>query len=133
MALPPSPFREQPPHHPESQHLSRGVHRCLLLANRLAGIVYRATSVRRANPEDLIAGAGTQITGGRWTPPRAFRAVYASREISTALDEASQQNIRHGAPSWMAFPLVVTALDVDLEPVLDLTQVNPDRLPPAPK
>jgi RES domain-containing protein len=78
-------------------------------------------SVRRANPADLIAGVGSQLTGGRWTPPGAFPAVYASREEVTALDEARQQNLRLGVPPWMALPLVLTAIEVDLEPVLDLT------------
>jgi RES domain-containing protein len=83
--------------------------------------MYRVTSVRRANPNDLIAGLGSQLTGGRWTPPGAFPAVYASLDETTALDETQQQNLRQGVPRWMALPLVVTALEVDLDPVLDLT------------
>jgi RES domain-containing protein len=93
----------------------------LPLATRLTGIIYRVASVRRANPADLIAGVGSQRTGGRWTPPGAFRAVYASGDEATALDEAGQQNLRLGVPIWMALPLVMTALEIDLEPVLDLT------------
>ena len=89
--------------------------------SRLTGVIYRVASVRRANPADLIAGVGSQLTGGRWTPPGAFRAVYASLEEVTALDEARQQNLRLGVPPWMALPLVLTAIEVDLEPVLDLT------------
>jgi RES domain-containing protein len=48
--------------------------------------------------------------------------VYASRDEVTALDEARQQNLRQQVPLWMALPLVVTALEVDLEPLLDLTE-----------
>src|SRR4051812_18188885 len=107
--------------HPESARLARGIRRCLPLATRLTGIIYRAASVRRANPGDLVAGVGSQLTRGRRAPPGAFRAVYASRDESTALDEARQQNLRMGVPAWMALPLVVTAIEVDLEPVLDLT------------
>jgi RES domain-containing protein len=114
MPSPPSP-------HPESARLARGIRRCLPLTTRLTGIIYRAASVRRANPGDLVAGVGSQLTGGRWTPPGAFRAVYASRDEVTALDEARQQNLRLGVPPWMALPLVLTAIEVDLEPVLDLT------------
>ena len=95
--------------------------RCRPLATRLTGIIYRVASVRRANPADLIAGLGSQLTGGRWTPPGAFRAVYASRDEATALGEARQQNLRQGVPPWMALPLVLTALEVDLQPALDLT------------
>jgi RES domain-containing protein len=110
-----------PPPHPDSDRLARGVRRCLPLATRLTGVIYRVASVRRANPGDLIAGVGSQLTGGRWTPPGAFRAVYGSREEVTALDEARQQDLRLGVPAWMALPLVLTAIEVDLEPVLDLT------------
>lgn len=115
------PMPQPPPHHPDSVRLTQGIQRCLPLATRLSGVVYRVASVRRANPEDLIAGIGSQLTGGRWTPLGAYRAVYASRDEATALNEARQQNLRQGVPSWMALPLVLTAIEVDLEPVLDLT------------
>jgi RES domain-containing protein len=58
------------------------------------------------------------LTGGRWTPPGAFRAIYASLDETTALDEARQQNVRQGVPTWMALPLVVTAIKVELSSVL---------------
>jgi RES domain-containing protein len=118
---PPLPIPPSLPPHPDSDRLARGIRRCLPLATSLTGIIYRAASVRRANPADLIAGIGSQLTGGRWTPPGAFRAVYASRDEATALDEARQQNLRQGVPPWMALPLVLTALEVDLRPALDLT------------
>jgi RES domain-containing protein len=121
MADPPFPVPSPPPHHADSPRLARGIRRCLPLAARLTGVHYRVASVRRANPDDLVAGIGSLLTGGRWTPPGAFRAVYASRDEVTALDEARQQNLRLGVPTWMALPLVVTALELDLEPVLDLT------------
>lgn len=121
LADPPSFIPSPPPHHPESDRLDRGIRRCRPLVTKLTGIIYRVASVRRANPADLIAGVGSQLTGGRWTPPGVYRAVYASLDEATALDEARQQNLRQGVPLWMALPLVVTALEVDLEPVLDLT------------
>jgi hypothetical protein len=88
VADPTLPIPPPPPPHPDSDRLARGVRRCLPLATRLDGVLYRAASVRRANPADLIAGIGSQLTGGRWTPPGAFPAVYASRDEVTALDEA---------------------------------------------
>lgn len=118
---PPFPVPSPPPHHADSPRLARGIRRCVPLATRLTGVLYRVASVRRANPDDLVAGVGSLLTGGRWTPPGAFRAVYASRDEITALDEAWQQNLRLGVPTWMALPLVVTAPEADLEPVLDLT------------
>jgi RES domain-containing protein len=116
--LPPIP--SPPPPHPDSARLSRGIRRCVPLGTHFTGILYRGASVPRANPEDLIAGVGSLLTGGRWTPPGAFPAVYASLDETTALDESRQQNLRQGIPSWMALPLVVTALEVVLEPVLNL-------------
>ena len=47
--------------------------------------------------------------------------MYVSSDEATALDEARQQNLRQGIPPWMALPLVLTALEVNLQPVLDLT------------
>ena len=110
-----------PPHHPESGRLGRGIRRCLPLATRLTGILYRVASLGRANPADLIAGVGSRQTGGRWMPPGAFRAVYASRDEATALEEARHQDLRQGVPPWMALPLLLTAIEVDLGPALDLT------------
>ena len=64
------------------------------------------------------------------------------------MDEARQQNLRQGVPPWMALPLVLTALEVDLQPALDLTdgrvrralRVSRDRMlggalvaPPGPR
>jgi len=121
VADPPLPIPPPPPHHPDSARLARGIRRCLPLAAHLTGVIYRVASVRRANAEDLIAGMGSQLTGGRWTPPGSFPAVYAGRDEITALDEARQQNLRLGVPPWMALPLVMTALEVELESVLDLT------------
>lgn len=107
--------------HPDSDRLSSGVRRCLPLAVRWSGIIYRATSVRRANSSDLIAGVGAFLTGGRWTPPGVSRAVYGSLDEAVALEEARQQNRRQGVLPWMSLPLVLTAIAVELEPVLDLT------------
>jgi RES domain-containing protein len=60
------------------------------------------------------------LTGGRWNPLGAFRALYTSLDETTALEEAKQQNLRQGVPPWMALPLVVTAIEVNVHPVLDL-------------
>lgn len=132
----PPPLPTPPPAHSDSSRLAGAIRRCLPLATRLTGIIYRVASVRRANATNLIAGVGSQLTGGRWTPPGAFRALYASLEEATALHEARQQNLRLGVPPWMALPLVMTAVEVDLHPVLDCTdgrvrqtlQVSRDRM-----
>jgi RES domain-containing protein len=99
MAGPLFPIPSPPPHHADSPRLERGIRRCVPLAARLSGVLYRVASVRRANPDDLVAGIGSLLTDGRWTPLGAFRAVYASRDEVTALDEARQQNLRLGVPT----------------------------------
>jgi RES domain-containing protein len=116
-----NPAMSAPPPHPESGRLSRAIARCVPLNRRFSGIVYRAASVRRANATDLVAGIGSLLTGGRWTSPGLCRAVYASLDETTALDESRQQNVRQGVQPWMALPLVLTALEVHLTDVLDLT------------
>jgi len=113
--------------HPDSPRLSRGIRRCIPLGRRMIGILYRMASVPRANREDLVAGVGSFVTGGRWNPPGVFHALYASLDESTALEEARQQNLRQGVPPWMALPLVLTAIEVDLEPVLDLVDGHTRR------
>jgi RES domain-containing protein len=110
-----------PPPHQDSPRLARGILRCAPFSRRFSGIVYRAASVRRANAADLIAGMGSFRTGGRWTSPAFCRSIYASLDETTALDESRQQNVRQGVQPWMALPLVLTALEVVLQPLLDLT------------
>ena len=120
MADPSHPILIAPPSHPDSARLFRAIGRCTPLSARFTGILYRAAGVRRANSEDLVAGVGSLLTGGRWNPMGAFRTIYTSLHETTALDESRQQNLRQGVAPWMSLPVVVTAVDVDLDPVLDL-------------
>jgi len=120
MADPSYPIPSAPPHHPDSPRLSRVIRRCIPLRTNFTGILYHAASVRRANPQDLVAGVGGLLTGGRWNPLGAFCALYASLNETTALNEAGQQDLRQGVAPWMTLPLVLTAIDVDVWPVLDL-------------
>ncbi len=106
--------------YPDSSRLSGAMQRCIPLRTSFAGILYRAACVRRANPEDLVAGEGSLLTGGRWNPLGVFCAIYASLNETTAMEEARQQDLRQGVARWMSLPLVVTAIDVDVWPVLDL-------------
>ena len=67
-----------------------------------------------------MAGVGSLLTGGRWNPQGGFRALYASLKETTALEEARLQDLRQGIARWMSLPLVMTAIAVDVGPVLDL-------------
>ena len=106
--------------YPDSSRLSGAIQRCIPFRTSFTGILYRAACVGRANPEDLVAGVGSLLTGGRWNPLGAFCALYASLNETTALNEARQQDLRQGVARWMSLPLVVTAIDADVWPVLDL-------------
>lgn len=80
-----------------------------------------------------MAGVGSLLTGGRWNPLGAFLAVYASLDETTALEEARQQDLRQGVARWMSLPLVVTAIDVDVWPVLDLVDDRIRRILRVPR
>jgi RES domain-containing protein len=127
----PIPLLRSP--HPDARRLSTAMRRCARLGGNFAGILYRAACVRRANPEDLVAGVGSLVTGGRWNPLGAFPALYASLDETTALEEARQQDARQGVARWMSLPLVVTAIDVDVWPVLDLVDDRARRILRVPR
>jgi len=40
--------------------------------------------MRRADPEDLIAGVERLLTGGRWTPPGAGRFPRGFKRVNSA-------------------------------------------------
>jgi RES domain-containing protein len=127
------PIPKAPSPHPDSSRLSKAIPRCVPRCRSFTGILYRAACVRRANPEDLVAGVGSLLTGGRWNPLGAFLAVYASLDETTALEEARQQDLRQGVARWMSLPLVVTAIDVDIWPVLDLVDDRIRRILRVPR
>jgi RES domain-containing protein len=86
-----------------------------------SGIAYRATTIEYANRGDIISGAGSRRHGGRWNPRGGFAAVYASLNARTALEESIGGYEEFGIPAARAMPLVLVALDIDLERVIDLT------------
>jgi len=87
--------------------------------------VYRAASVRYANRDDLITGLGAKQNGARWNPPPplpTFATVYASLEMSTALQEALAHHRYYRLPVERALPRVITSIQVSLQRVLNLTR-----------
>ncbi len=54
-------------------------------------------------------------------PQGAFRAVYGSLNLETALDEVLAHHRRQGLPEVEALPLTFVGLQVDAQRVLDLT------------
>ena len=86
-----------------------------------SGVAYRSASPAYAGSRDLVSGEGVRRYGGRWNPPGAFAAVYASLSPETALAEALAQFRHYGVPEADALPRVIAALEVRLEALSDLT------------
>jgi RES domain-containing protein len=107
--------------HPESARLLAATTRCLSSATHWSGVVYRSASVSYAAPDDLVAGLGGRIKGGRWTTIGGDAIVYCSLSLETALAETLSRCRHYGIPTEEATPCVFAAIRVDLEQVLDLT------------
>jgi filamentous hemagglutinin len=64
------------------------------------------------------------MAGGRWNPKYGFSALYLSTRPETALAEALAQRRYQNIPDSEATPLVLTAFQVVLQQILDLTAVH---------
>jgi RES domain-containing protein len=104
-----------------AERLARAVQRCAELAISWSGELYRSSSPRYANKDDLLSGAGSKTAGGRWNPPKSFRTVYTSLDPHTAIDEALAHFVHFDLPIAKAMPRVLVALDAQLQQVLNLT------------
>jgi RES domain-containing protein len=107
--------------HPDSDRLRRSLERCASRTVRWVGVVYRSSSPRYANRDDLLTGSGSKTAGARWNPPRSFPTVYSSLDPHTALDEVLAHFRFFGIPIESAMPRVTVSVRVRVERVLDLT------------
>jgi RES domain-containing protein len=107
----------------EIDRLGIALQRCIQYTMRFEETVYRFTSVERANPIDLISGVGSAKFGQRWNP-RGMKACYTSLDEHTALDECLEVHRVAGLHIKNATPIVLAAIDVVLERVLDLTDLE---------
>ena len=109
-------------HHPEYERILAAAVR---LFNSGVGVQYQGTVFRAANPRyaalpDLISGQGSKLSGSRWNPPGSLRVLHTSDSPESAISE-SLENYRHfGIPVPGDLHIVVRALHVDIEQVLDL-------------
>jgi RES domain-containing protein len=69
----------------------------------------------------LLSGEGVRRHGGRWNPPGIFAAVYASLTPETALAEALGRFREYGIAVADAMPRVLTALEIEVQALADLT------------
>lgn len=107
--------------HPDTDSLRRGMARCLEYVAPFSGIIYRAVATRYANRNDLLTGKGAKIYGGRWNPPGLFCVVYGTPDPHAALAETLNTYGQYGIPQEQRLPLVLAAINVRLQRVLDLT------------
>ncbi len=107
--------------HPESDRLARALSRCLDLAGRWAGDLFRFAAPRWATAEHLLTGAGALQAGGRWHPLGGFPAVYLSLSPETALAESLAHYHRFAIPLREAMPRTLNAVVAHFHNLLDLT------------
>ena len=83
------------------------------------GVVYRMSTPKYATQTDLLTGAGSVLSGGRWNP-KGVAAIYFSFSPETALAETLFRNRTSGVPIQNLMPRVIVAVNVVLLKVLDL-------------
>jgi RES domain-containing protein len=93
---------------------------CASLAAVWSGEVYRSATPRYARTGDIVTGAGSAKTGGRWNPPGSFPTVYASLQPEAAMAESLATFRYYGWDLYNAMPRVFRALEAHLSRVLDL-------------
>lgn len=107
--------------HPDNDRLHRALEKCLLSVESWAGVMYRTSGIDYSNSRDLLNGMGSKLHGARWTPKGAFPTVYGSLDPQAALLETLGTGGHYGIPYEKRMPLVMVAVDVKVERLLDLT------------
>ena len=93
---------------------------CMTRAVKLKTSAFRSAGVKYANQEDLISGNGASDNGGRWNPP-GLRAIYASLDPITAVEESYQEFLKYGFAPGNIRPRVLAGVTLNVKRVLDLT------------
>ena len=96
--------------------------RCGDLAVTWVGVAFRSSSVRYANRDDFLTGAGVKAPGARWNPPSSFATLYTSLAPETATLEGLAHHHYFHLPVEEALPRVLASVRVVLKRVLDLTE-----------
>lgn len=102
--------------HPDSERVARALLKCVAYATAWSGALYRSSSPRYANKDDLLTGAGSKTAGARWNPPNSFRTGYASLDAHTAIDEALAHFVHYKLSVATAMPRVVVAVEARHRP-----------------
>lgn len=120
---------------PTFDQLKTRLKRLLPTTEEYARRVYRSSTPRYANESDLLNGAGSRRTGGRWNPV-GIAVVYASLNPETAMAETLAHYRYYAIGLEDAMPRTFVAIDARLQAVLDLRlgtvrqrlQVSLDRI-----
>src|SRR6202044_3523021 len=110
--------------HSQSEHLRQGLVRCARLSMPWSGPAYRSASLRYANRDDFLTGAGAKAAGARWNPPGSFATIYTSLAPETATLEALAHHRYFGLPIELALPRILASVQVALRRVLNLTDAK---------
>jgi RES domain-containing protein len=92
-------------------------------ARSWSGVVYRSAPPRWSVGRDMLTGAGSMKSGARFNAPGSFPAVYGSTTPELAMIESLAYQRRAGLPVERTMPLVFKAIRVQVERLLDLTDV----------
>jgi RES domain-containing protein len=106
--------------HSDSDRLTRAFAKCASHACSWRGELYRSSSPRYANKDDLLTGTGSKTAGPRWNPPNNFRTLYTSLDPYTAIAEALSHFVYFALPIATAMPRVIVSLEARLGRVLNL-------------
>lgn len=111
------------PLEPGVQELYDAIAACLARAVPYHGVVMRSVGIRYATAKDFLSGDGAATVGGRWNP-LGIKAIYASTSPVTATYEAYQNFADYGFSKSSVRPRVFCGAEVDLQKLLDLTDIG---------
>jgi RES domain-containing protein len=110
--------------HPEYSRLQVAMKGAARQAVGWAGVIYRSAPPKWAAGRDMLTGAGSMKSGGRFNAAGTFPMVYGSTTPELAMIESLAFQRRAGLPVERALPLVFKAISVKVERILDLTDAG---------
>jgi RES domain-containing protein len=107
--------------HPDYSGLLAAMESAASRVRSWSGTIYRSAPPKWSAGRDMLTGAGSMKSGGRFNAPGSFPAVYGSTTPELAMIESLAYQRRAGVPIERALPLVFKAIRVELQRSLDLT------------
>ena len=88
------------------------------------GMIYRVTTLKYRDPDEILLGEGSHHHGGRWNAMGSFRAVYGSIDDVTALKESKANAEYANLPYPFRETRLIVAVEVALSRVVDLSSAE---------